>query len=136
MSSLIPTLIFAVLITILVAWTRERGTKRSAALLIAFVWLWFASSRNPTAWMQLQSGDGKAQADSAYDEGSAFDRNIYTGLMLMGVIALARRSKRTTAFLAANFPVILFFLYCGISVMWSIMPTSQSNDGLGAWATS
>jgi exopolysaccharide production protein ExoQ len=119
MSGLIPTLIFVVLISMLMRYTRERETKRSAALLIAFAWLWFASSRNPTAWMQLQSGGGKPQADSAYDEGSAFDRNIYTGLMLLGILALARRSKRTTAFLAANFPMILFFLYCGISVMWS-----------------
>jgi exopolysaccharide production protein ExoQ len=118
MSALIPTLIFVVLISILVRYTRERGTKRSAALLIAFAWLWFASSRNPTAWLQLQ-GPGKGEADTAYDEGSAFDRNIYTVLMLLGVIVLATRSKRTTAFLAANFPVILFFLYCGLSATWS-----------------
>jgi exopolysaccharide production protein ExoQ len=118
MVPLIATLIFTVLISMLVAFTRERGTKRSAALLVAFAWLWFASSRNPTAWLQIQGG-GKGSANTAYDEGSPLDRNILTGLMLLGVIALATRPKRTTAFLAANFPVILFFLYCGLSAIWS-----------------
>jgi exopolysaccharide production protein ExoQ len=119
MSALIPTLIFVVLISLLLVLTRERGTKWSAALLIAFAWLWLASSRNPTAWLQIQGGGDRASADTAYDEGSAFDRNIYTGLMLLGVIVLGTRSKRTTAFLAANFPVILFFLYCALSATWS-----------------
>jgi hypothetical protein len=118
MIALIATLIFVVLISILVVVTRDRGTMWSAALLLAFAWLWFASSRNPTGWLQLREG-GKGGADTAYDEGSPFDRSIYTALMLGGVIVLAKRSKRTTAFLAANFPVILFFLYCGLSATWS-----------------
>jgi len=37
----------------------------------------------------------------------------------LGVIVLATRSKRTTAFLSANFPLILFFMYCGLSAIWS-----------------
>jgi len=117
--ALIASLIFAVLISILLAFTRERGTKRSAALFLAFAWLWFACSRSPTGWLQIQGGGGKASANTAYDEGSALDRNLLTGLMLAGVIVLARRSKRTTAFLSANLPVILFFLYCGLSAAWS-----------------
>jgi exopolysaccharide production protein ExoQ len=117
MMGLIATLIFVVLISVLVRLTRERGTRWSGALLIAFAWLWFASSRNPTAWLQIR--EGKGSADTAYSEGSAFDRNVLTGLILLGVIVLAKRSKRVTALLAANFPVILFFLYCGLSATWS-----------------
>jgi len=117
MSALIPTLVFVVLISILMKVTRERGIRRSAAVWIAFAWLWIASSRNPAGWMQSQGSRGSA--DTAYSEGNAFDRNILTGLMLLGVIVLASRSKRTTAFLAANVPVILFFLYCGLSAIWS-----------------
>jgi exopolysaccharide production protein ExoQ len=118
MIALIATLIFVVLISVLVRLTRDRGTRWSAALLIAFAWLWFASSRNPTAWLQIREG-GKWSADTAYGEGSAFDRNVLTGLILLGVIVLAKRKKRVTAFLAANYPVILFFLYCGLSATWS-----------------
>ncbi len=118
MIGLIATLIFIVLISILMVLTRQRGIKRSAAIWIAFAWLWFASSRNPTGWMQGPGG-GKGSAETAYDEGSAFDRNIYTGLLLCGVIVLAKRSQRTTAFLAANWPIVLFFLYCALSAAWS-----------------
>jgi exopolysaccharide production protein ExoQ len=116
--ALIATLIFVVLIAILLKFTRERGTKWSAALLLAFTWLWFASSRNPTDWLQFR-GEGKGSADTAYDEGNPVNRALYTGVMLAGVIVLAGRSKRTTAFLAANLPVVLFFLYCGLSATWS-----------------
>lgn len=117
MTALIATLIFLVLISILVVCTRDRATKRSAALLLAFTWLWFSSSRNPTDWLQLRGSKGSA--DTAYSEGSAFNRNILTGLLLMGMIVLATRSKRTAGLLAANLPLILFFLYCGLSVTWS-----------------
>jgi exopolysaccharide production protein ExoQ len=118
MSLLIITVVFAMLVTVLLRSTHERGLRMSAAVWIAFAWLWFSSSRNPTAWLQPHGG-GKGSAESAYDEGSAFDRNILTGIMLMGVVTLARRSKRTTAFLAANAPVILFFLFCALSATWS-----------------
>jgi O-antigen ligase len=116
--SLVATLIFVVLISILLRITRDRGIKRSAALLLAFAWLWFASSRNPTGWMQFHEGS-RGSASSAYDEGSAFDRNIYIMLMVMGVMVLISRSKRVVAFLGANLPVVLFFVYCGLSVAWS-----------------
>ena len=118
MSSLIITAVVAVLVTVLLRSTQERGLRMSAAVWIAFAWLWFSSSRNPTAWLQPQGGS-KGSAESAYDEGSAFDRNILTGLLLLGVVTLARRSKRTTALLAANAPVILFFLFCALSATWS-----------------
>jgi exopolysaccharide production protein ExoQ len=118
MGALVATVVLAGLIPLLLPFPREGRAKRSAALLLAFAWLWFSSSRNPTDWLQFHGG-GKGSADTAYSEGSAFDRNILTGLMLMGVIVLATRSRRTKAFLAANVPVILFFLYCGLSVLWS-----------------
>jgi exopolysaccharide production protein ExoQ len=121
MTSLIASLIFAALIAVLLVFTRERGVKVSAALWLTFAWLWFASSRNPSLWLQPHGG-GARSASSAYDEGDAFDRNILTGIMLVGVIVLARRSQRVTTFLTANFPIILFFLYCGMSAFWSDHP--------------
>src|ERR1700722_17383235 len=116
MMKLTATLIFAVLIAVLVKFTRERGAKLSAAVWIGFAWLWFASSRNPSQWMEIRRTN--IAAANAYDEGNSFDRNILAGIMLLGVIVLAKRSGRTAAFLAANAPVVLFFLYCGLSAIW------------------
>jgi hypothetical protein len=52
-------------------------------------------------------------------DGNPFDRALLTGLLLLGVIVLIRRGRRVKALLQANAPIILFFLYCGISVSWS-----------------
>jgi O-antigen ligase len=117
MTAIIATLVFAVLISVLLLFTRDRGIKVSAAVWLTFAWLWFASSRNPSQW--LNPHGIARQASDAYDEGNAFDRNILIAIMLVGVIVLAKRSERTTAFLAANFPVILLFLYFGLSATWS-----------------
>lgn len=121
MSVLIVTAFFAALAFVLLSYTREPGRKPSAAIWIAFVWLWFSSTRNPTGWLP-GGGGGKGSADTAYSEGSAIDRNVLTGLLLCGVVVLAKRPKRTSAFLAANYPIILFFLYCALSATWSDHP--------------
>src|SRR5258708_1821402 len=118
MTALIATLIFAVLIFVLLRFTRELGTKRSAAVWIVFAWLWFASSRNPSLWLQPHGMVGRA-AGSAYDEGNGFDRSILTGIMFLAVIVLVKRSQCTASFLAANIPIVLFFLEFGLKAMRS-----------------
>jgi exopolysaccharide production protein ExoQ len=115
--SLVAALVFAVVIALLLRTTRDRGMRRTAALWLAFTWLWFSSSRNPTDWLQFH--ESKGSAETAYDEGSALNRNFLTGLMLIGVVVLASRSQRTAAFLKANLPIVLFFAYCGLSAVWS-----------------
>lgn len=117
MIKLLATLCFALLIIVLLMFTRERGVKRATSLWIAFAWLWFASSRGPSAW--LHQGYVARTASTAYDEGNSFDRNILMGIMLVGVVVLAARSRRSAIFLSSNFPLILFFLYCGVSATWS-----------------
>jgi exopolysaccharide production protein ExoQ len=40
----------------------------------------------------------------------------------MGVIVLLGRARRVWEVLKANIPVVLFFLYCGLSTLWSDFP--------------
>jgi ABC-type uncharacterized transport system involved in gliding motility auxiliary subunit len=70
--SLVAALVFAVVIALLLRTTRDRGMRRTAALWLAFTWLWFSSSRNPTDWLQFH--ESKGSAETAYDEGSALSR--------------------------------------------------------------
>ena len=86
MTALIATFCFVLLIATLLKFTRERGVKRAASLWIAFAWVWFASSRSPSAWVQPKGGGVARTASTAYDEGNSFDRNILMGIMLLGVI--------------------------------------------------
>lgn len=55
-------------------------------------------------------------------EGSPLDRNLYTALLVLGIIVLVRRWQETGRLLRANLPIVLFFLYCAASVLWSDYP--------------
>jgi exopolysaccharide production protein ExoQ len=68
-------------------------------------------------------GTTKAWSASAELEGSPLDRNLYAALLLCGVIALVRRGPDVRRVLRGNVPIILFFLYCGASILWSDYPT-------------
>lgn len=88
------------------------------ALWIPVCWLFICSSRNVSEWMHY-SGDVQT---SRYLEGNPLDRAFLTGLLLVAVLVLVRRGSRVFALLKANLPILLYFLYCGISFLWSDYP--------------
>jgi len=70
-------------------------------------------------WLQLQS---PMDQDARYLEGNPVDRAVLGTLMLLGVIVLLTRRRRVGAVLRANATVLLFFVYCAISSLWSDYP--------------
>jgi exopolysaccharide production protein ExoQ len=68
-------------------------------------------------WLQANVRSAADQMD-----GNPIQRNIFTVLLLIGVAVLIRRGKRTTDLLRANKPMVLFFLYCAASLIWSDYP--------------
>ena len=94
---------------------RDR-TKTSIAIWIPVVWLALASSRNVGEWIALGQ---PMEGDSAYLEGNPVDRAVLGGLMVLGIAVLIARRRRTWALLRANAPVAWFFIYCGMSSIWS-----------------
>lgn len=98
---------------------RDRKVKVPWALWLPMIWLLIGGSRNISEWLQLS---GPGDAADRYMEGNAVDRNVLTGMMICGAIVLFQRKKQVAAILRANAPVILFFLYCGISIVWSDFP--------------
>jgi len=59
-------------------------------------------------------------------EGTPLDRNLYTALLALGIIVLIQRGAKVGRILRGNVPIILFFLYCAISVSWSDYPMVSS----------
>jgi O-antigen ligase len=55
-------------------------------------------------------------------EGSPFDASIFGVLLAAGIIVLAGRRKRLSSCLKANWPCIIYFSYCLLSVLWSDFP--------------
>jgi exopolysaccharide production protein ExoQ len=98
----------------------DRGDSRvTRAMWVPYVWLLISSSRPLSNWLTLsQQGD----AGAAYVDGSPLDRNVLTLLLMLGLVALSKRSKQVRAILAANPIILIYFGYCLISLLWSDYP--------------
>jgi len=116
MAGLIAAITWAIVTVWLFRLNRNPKVRTSKALWIPTMWLFFGASRNVSEW--LQRGGGV----SDYSEGSALDRNVFTAILALGVIVLVMRRRRVGALLRSNGPILLYFLYCGISILWSDFP--------------
>ena len=115
----VATFLCALWIGVLFALNRDRQARTSPALWIPVIWLLIAGSRMVSDWLNLQPPADNADA---YLEGSPFDRNFLTALLLAGVIVLIRRGPKVLALLQGNGALAVFFLYCALSVLWSDFP--------------
>jgi O-antigen ligase len=98
----------------------DRGQKASGALWIPVIWMWLACSRSVSQW--LQAGSPLDPSVDQYLEGNPLDRAVYTGLLVAGLIVLVGRRKTVWNLLRANGPILLFFGYCAVSLLWSDYP--------------
>ena len=96
---------------------RDRSVRTSKALWIPVIWLWIIGSRPVSSWFGM--GGGTSDSLSATLDGSPMDAVVFGLLVALGVVVLLNRMKDTKAFLAVNAPIIIYFLYCLLSVMWS-----------------
>jgi exopolysaccharide production protein ExoQ len=47
---------------------------------------------------------------------------VFTTILAFGVIVLLGRTARAGKILKSNLPILFYFLYCGISALWSDFP--------------
>jgi exopolysaccharide production protein ExoQ len=121
MSPQIATLVFILGITGLFWLDRKAKARPSIALWIPVIWLWIVGSREVSRWIATFQGaiTYVSTGENPYLEGNPIDRIVYALLMVLGVVVIVRRWPRVLQVLRANKPILLFFLYCGISVLWS-----------------
>jgi hypothetical protein len=75
-------------------------------------------------WLQLGHHgitDATVMANQLLD-GSPIDRNILMAMIAIGVIVLSTRRKRVQTLVGANAAILVFFLYCAASTLWSDYP--------------
>jgi exopolysaccharide production protein ExoQ len=105
---------------------RDKSVKPSKALWLPVIWLWIIGSRPVASSLQIWTGFGSQSAASggldAQLDGSPTDAVVLAFLLAIGVVVLYRRKARTTALLKASAPILIYFLYCLISVTWSPFP--------------
>jgi exopolysaccharide production protein ExoQ len=96
---------------------RDKSVRTSPALWLPVIWLWIVGSRPVSAWFGLGGSSGGALASTL--DGSPWDAALFGALMLAGIAVLFSRKRRTSALLAVSGPIVIYFLYCLISVAWS-----------------
>jgi hypothetical protein len=112
-------LVYAVGILGLFLLNLDRKGKTSWALFLPCFWLLLAGSRNIGDWLQMGA---PTDSGDAYLEGNPLDRNVLAALVAFGVGILFVRRRRVWNMLKSNVPILLFFLYCGLSILWSDYP--------------
>ena len=117
MNPSLATLICACGIAGLFYLDRDNSLRTSKALWIPVIWIWIVGSRPVSLWLGVSPPGGNVQLD-----GSPFDAAIFGVLMAAAISALIWRRRRARTLLAANWPILFYFLYCLISVAWSYHP--------------
>jgi O-antigen ligase len=96
---------------------RDRTLRTSKALWLPIIWLSIAGSRSVTVWFGANPDSANVQL-----EGSPIDAALFALLSASAIAVVIRRSRRTRPLVVANWPILVYFLYCLISVTWSYHP--------------
>src|SRR5437773_9370628 len=115
----VATVVYGLFILALFWLDRDRKSRVSHALWIAVAWVLLAGSRMVSDWLEPAR---VITSPDQYLEGSPLDRLVLTGLLAAGLMVLLARGRRAGTFLGANGPILLFFLYGAVSVLWSDYP--------------
>jgi len=118
-SSSLATVVYLLGIVGLFFLARERVSHVSKAIWIPIAWMFIAGSRMVSQW--LQPGLEMNSPGQVID-GSPLDRFVLAALLGAGLTVLWGRRQLVGQFLRANAPILLFLLYCGMSMLWSDYP--------------
>lgn len=126
MNQLIATPFYFAVICGLFWLDRDRKARTSPGLWIPVAWLLVISGRTISEWLVAfhfmnSSPLASGSADAVLD-GNPVDRNVYSGLLVLGLLVLIQRRAQVGRLLRANLPIVLFFVYCAVSAVWSEYP--------------
>jgi|HubBroStandDraft_1064217.scaffolds.fasta_scaffold23082_1 exopolysaccharide production protein ExoQ len=97
---------------------RDNSLHTSKALWLPVAWLWIMGSRPVSFWL----GVSPAAGTNVQLDGSPVDAAVLGVLLAAAIAVLIRRGTPARTFLTANGPILIYFVYCLISVLWSPYP--------------
>jgi len=103
-------------IAFLLLYEKRVGRSLPISQWVPLVWFLVLSSRFPGQWIRLGT---PVDPMAIYSEGSPIDRVFFLVLIIIGFFILFRRRLVLGELLRANWWVFVFFLYCGVSLLWS-----------------
>ena len=103
---------------------RDRRFGNSKALWLPVIWLWIVGSRPLSDWLTVWFGfasSGPVTLDAQLD-GSPIDAFFALILLVAGVAVLFQRRQKAASMLKDSAPLLIYFLYCLVSCLWSPFP--------------
>jgi O-antigen ligase len=97
---------------------RDKTVRTSKALWLPVIWFWIVGSRPVSFWV----GGGPSLTDPQMLDGSPTDRNVFLVLLTLGIITLIGRRRSVVPLLKANKPILIFFGFALLSLLWSSYP--------------
>ena len=118
-----PPKLALLLCCLFIIWLFARSMRRekrlSAALWIPLCWTLIIGSKPISAWFGF---GGAAATPDGYLEGSPFDRLFFLILISAGLFVIGRRRISWGKIIGNNKWLFVFFLYLGLSTLWSDYP--------------
>ena len=118
MNPSLASLVYACGIAGLFYLDRDKSILTSKALWLPVVYLWILGSRPVSLWLGITTPDG---TNNQLD-GSPVDAAFFGILLIAALCVLVHRGRRTITFLNANLPILIYFLFCLFSIIWSDFP--------------
>jgi exopolysaccharide production protein ExoQ len=111
--------LFALLIIWLLVMDWKVRPMPSRSLYIPLAWMLIIGGRNISSWTLTP-----VEMDSPEEllAGSPVDRNTLLILIILGAVALYRRKPAWRTIVSGNRWFFAFFIYCGLSALWSDLP--------------
>src|ERR1700746_390585 len=117
MNPSIASLVYACGIAGLFYLDRDKSIRTSKALWLPVLYLWVLGSRPVSVWL------GVAPLGAAFsDDSSPVDAAFFGILLIAAICVLVHRGRRTLSFLTSNGPILIYFLFCLFSIIWSDFP--------------
>lgn len=118
MNPSIATLVYACGIAGLFYLDRDNSVRTSKALWLPVIYIWAVGSRPVSDWLSM----GPTAGTNVQLEGSPVDRAFFAILLLAAVCVLVYRGRKVFKCLSANWPIVIYFVFCLLSVLWSDFP--------------
>ena len=110
---------YIVLLIWLLRIERKQNPEASLSLWIPTLFFMIMASRSVGRWFSPGFSDGSVA------EGSSLDRVVLNSLILIALLVLSRRKIDWSRILKDNSWLILFYVFLGLSILWSEYPYSS-----------
>ncbi len=119
MNQRLATIVYVAFIAGLFYMDRDTKVRTSKALWISVLWLMIVGSRPISTWFDMGPTISQGPVGT---EGSPLDAAIFAILIVAALVAIGMRWEKVVSFVRGNIPIVLYFIYAGLSIAWCDYP--------------